>query len=196
MLTNQKDKRIPDLTGAQLTALRTHLNIPVTVAIDFIDDAASKRAWYYYEKGRNPVPKGITASLLKLLQRRNEVFESFLEGRYHIGQFKCLDDLKASVSTTDDISWCLHQSAEAEYTAKVLSGAVVAPEGAPCRATAVYHNGHNNYQTNYTGTLQQIKKNFVDEMCHRSVVWATLHREADGALISTYSQDDNSLGGQ
>lgn len=189
-LTELANDTSDDLTAAQLTALRNHLSIPVKTAIDHIDDVKSKRAWYYYEEGRNPVPKEVSSKMLLLLRLRNATLKSFVDGRYTVGQFKCIEDFKASIDSATDVRWCLHQSAEAEFVAKLLSGELVAPDATPCRATALYHDGRNNYQANYSGSLSQIKKNFVEEMAQREVKWATLHREVDGALIQTFSAAD------
>lgn len=174
------------LTAAQLAALRNHLGIPVKAAIEFIDETKSKRAWYYYEEGRNPVPPDVTSKMMLLLRLRNATLRSFIEGDYKVGQYRTLEEFKASLESATDVRWYIHQSAEAEFVAKLLSNELVDPEASPCRATALYYDGRNNFQTNYAGTLDQIKANFVDEMERREAVWATLHREADGALISNF----------
>lgn len=179
------------LSATQLVALRHYLGIPVKTAIEFIDEAKSKRAWYYYEEGRNPVPKDVTSKMLLLLRLRNATLRSFIDGHYRVGQFKTIEEFKASIESATDVRWYLHQSAEAEFVAKLLTNELASPDETPCRATALYHNGHNNFQINYAGTLSQIKSNFVDEMEQRNAVWATLHRESDGAVISKFSETDN-----
>ena len=106
--------------------------------------------------------------------------------------FNPLDQFKNEIESATEIRWALHQSAEAEFVAKSLNNEVVATVSAPCCATALYHDGRNNFQTNYTGgSVGKLKARFVEEMKQRKAVWGTLHRESDGALIDTYKREDD-----
>lgn len=179
-----------ELTGSELSALRTYLNISVKQAMEFIDDVRSKRSWYYYEEGRNPVPAEVVAKMFFLLNMRQSTLTAFLNGDYEVGQYQSYDAFKADVESATEIRWALHQSAEAEFVAKSLNGDLVPPVTEPCRATALYHDGKNNFQVNYGGSVERIKESFIDEMTRRKAIWATLHRESDGALIDTFKLSD------
>lgn len=50
------------------------------------------------------------------------------------------------------------------------------------RCTAIYHDGKNNYQTNYGGIFGEIHKDFQKDMARRDVEWAVLLCEKTGDL--------------
>jgi len=55
------------------------------------------------------------------------------------------------------------------------------------RATAIYNDGRNNYQVNYSGTFDQAQKSFNDDMAKRKAVWGKLFKASNGEFLSSYS---------
>lgn len=54
------------------------------------------------------------------------------------------------------------------------------------KATALYHDGKNNVQVNYSGESSKVYLNFKNEMDNRNVVWAHLFTEGNGQLLLSY----------
>jgi hypothetical protein len=53
-------------------------------------------------------------------------------------------------------------------------------------ATAIYHDGRNNFQVNYGGDAKQVQTRFNEEMTSRNVVWARLFVEKTGEPLAVY----------
>jgi len=52
--------------------------------------------------------------------------------------------------------------------------------------TAIYHDGRNSYQVNFSGTIEQAKNSFLNEMSGRKVVWSKLFVAESGKFIAEY----------
>lgn len=52
--------------------------------------------------------------------------------------------------------------------------------------TAIYHDGRNSYQVNFSGTIEQAKNLFLNEMSGREVVWAKLFVATNGNFVAEY----------
>jgi hypothetical protein len=54
-------------------------------------------------------------------------------------------------------------------------------------ATALYHDGRNNYQVNYAGLREQAIKSFMEDMQKRNAVWGKLFVTVNGEELASYS---------
>lgn len=58
-------------------------------------------------------------------------------------------------------------------------------------ATAIYHDGRGNYQTNYSGLSKTVLSDFQENMEERNAVWAHLIQETDGKMLATFTKDNS-----
>lgn len=54
------------------------------------------------------------------------------------------------------------------------------------KATALYHDGKNNVQVNYSGLASKVLLQFKADMENRNVKWAHIFNEGNGKLLHSY----------